>query len=118
MKRTPLARKTPLKSKTAPKRSRLKSTPARQAAQGKPCMIRLPGCDGGGATTVAAHYRLAGYCGAGIKPDDDIFVAWACHHCHAVVDGRIFAPPGYFRSDVRLAHAEGCLRTMAARIAP
>ena len=107
MKRTPLARKTPMT------RSRPKSTPARQAAQGKPCMVRLPGCSHNAEETVLAHYPLAGYSGTGLK-SPDILGAWACHHCHAVIDGRIFPPPGYLRNDVRLAHAEGVMRTMEA----
>ena len=74
-------------------------------------MIRLPGCDGGGETTVLAHYRLSGYAGVGMKPDDFAFGAWACHRCHCIVDGRIDTE--HDRTAIRLAHAEGCLRTMA-----
>lgn len=80
-------------------------------AQGQPCLVRIPGCDGGGETTVAAHYRLAGMCGIGIKPSD-LLAAWCCDHCHAVVDGRKPAPEGWMRDQVRLAHAEGVLRTL------
>jgi hypothetical protein len=72
-------------------------------------MIRLPGCDGGGDTTVLAHYRLAGYCGTGIKPDDLAFGAWACASCHDFIDGR--QSGGY--QNMRLAHAEGVMRTIA-----
>lgn len=81
-----------------------------QLAEGQPCLVRIPGCDGGGPTTVAAHYRLAGMCGMGIKPAD-ILAAWCCDHCHAVVDGRKPAPAGWTRDQVRLAHAEGVMRT-------
>ena len=84
----------------------------RKLAQGKPCQVRLPGCDGGGETTVLAHYRLAGYSGVGMKPDDWSFGAWACHECHGRVDGRIKTDNS--RDIVRLAHAEGCLKTQAA----
>ncbi len=81
-----------------------------QLANGQPCLVRLPGCDGGGETTVAAHYRMAGMCGVGIKPPD-ILAAWCCHHCHDVIDGRQPAPHGWTRAEVRLAHAEGVMRT-------
>lgn len=83
-----------------------------QAARGQPCLVRLPGCDGGGETTVAAHYRLAGLCGVGMKPID-LVAAWCCHSCHDVIDGRKPAPSGYSRELIRLAHAEGVMRTIA-----
>lgn len=82
----------------------------RKLARGKPCMVRLPGCSGGGETTVLAHYRLAGYCGTGLKPDD-VLGAWACAHCHDAVDGR--ANTDLERDFLRLAHAEGVMRTIA-----
>lgn len=74
-------------------------------------MVRLPGCDTGGETTVLAHYRLLPYCGIGLKPPDNMG-AWACHSCHAICDGRAPFPAGYSVFDVRLAHAEGVLRTL------
>ena len=84
----------------------------RKLAKHKPCQIRLPGCNHDPQTTVLAHYRLAGYSGMGQKPDDWSFGAWACSHCHDVVDGRT-PLPDHDRSIIRLAHAEGCLRTQA-----
>lgn len=72
-------------------------------AEGRECTIRLPGClwDHG---VVGAHYRLMGTCGTGYKPND-LQLAWACSHCHAIVDGP--------RTDeIRLAHAEGMMRTI------
>ncbi len=83
----------------------------RKLARGRPCMIRLPGCTGGGETTVFAHYRIAGYCGIGLKPSDKLG-AWACARCHDAVDGRRVIR-GYSHDALRLAHAEGCLRTIA-----
>lgn len=81
----------------------------RKLARGQPCQVRLPGCDGGGETTTLAHYRLAGLCGMGIKPPD-VLGAFCCSRCHDVVDGRRHLTE-YNRDKVRLAHAEGCLRT-------
>jgi hypothetical protein len=110
-------RKTGLKAttiKASGKRMRSlrpKMTPARKAAKGQCCMVRLPGCDGGGETTVLAHYRLAGYCGTGIKPPDDMG-AWACVQCHDRIDGRINC--GLPHAELRLAHAEGVMRTQQA----
>lgn len=82
-------------------------------ARNRPCQIRLPGCDGGGETTVGCHYRLAGYCGTGIKPPSWM-LAWGCNHCHSVVDGRDKITHGPSRDQIRLAHAEGVLRTLSA----
>jgi hypothetical protein len=81
----------------------------RKWARGKPCLVRLPGCNGGGKTTVLAHYPLAGYSGVSMKPDDFPWAALACSHCHDLVDGRVES--GHDKKILRLAHAEGCLRT-------
>lgn len=83
----------------------------RTRARGEACQVRLPGCDGGGETTVLAHYRLAGYCGVGMKPPD-VLGAWCCAKCHALVDGKEHAA-NLTRTEARLAHAEGVLRTLA-----
>lgn len=85
-------------------------TDLRKLAEGRQCMIRLPGCDGGGETSVLAHYRMPGT-GMGRKPPD-LCGAWACANCHDIVDGRkqseVEAIPR------KLIHAQGCLRTLAA----
>ena len=86
-------------------------TNLRRLARGMPCMVRLPGCDGGGETTVLAHYRLMGYSGIAKKPHD-IMGAWACVRCHDLCDGRAHLP-SLTRNEVRLAHAEGVMRTLA-----
>lgn len=81
-------------------------------ARGRDCQVRLPGiCNYNPETTVLAHYRLAGTCGVGIKPNN-LQGAWCCDYCHSVCDGRIKAPEGMTREDIRLAHAEGVMRTI------
>lgn len=83
----------------------------RKEAKGRECTVRLPGiCDGGTETVVLAHYRMAGLNGVGQKPDD-IFGAWACSSCHDACDFRI--KTSYSRDELRLAHAEGVMRTQA-----
>ena len=83
----------------------------RNTARGKPCMIRIPLiCNGNPETTVLAHYRLN--TGAALKPHDQQ-AAWACSACHDVVDGRVQTDL-YARDEIRLMHAEGCLRTQEA----
>jgi len=86
-------------------------TDLRKLARGQPCMVRLPGCDGGGETTVLAHLRMPGYCGTGIKPDDLAFGAHCCGPCHAKIDGR--EKCGLTHEQLHSAHADGCLRTVA-----
>jgi len=82
-----------------------------RAARGQPCMIRLPGCTGGGEDTVACHYRLSGFSGTGMKPPSGM-PAWGCFVCHSIVDGREFRHR-HSRDMVRLAHAEAVFRTQA-----
>jgi len=84
----------------------------RKDARNRPCMVRLPGCDGGGETTVLAHFRLAGYCGTGLKPIDELG-AWCCASCHSLIDGRTATK--LTRDELRLAHAEAVMRTIAER---
>lgn len=96
-----------------PKRkpSRPKTTKARQAAKGRECTIRVPGvCERTNETVVLCHYRLAGTNGMGEKPHDSQ-AAFGCHACHDAVDGRRTSV--YSKTELRLMHAEGVLRTQA-----
>lgn len=86
-------------------------TDLRKLARDRECMIRLPGCDGGGETTVLAHFRMIGVSGIGMK-SPDLIASWACHRCHDLADGRAHMA-NLTRDEVRLAHAEGCFRTIA-----
>lgn len=88
-------------------------TNLRKEAKGRECQVRLSGiCNGNPETTVLAHYRLAGTCGVGIKPND-LQAAWACSSCHDEIDRRTRMLEHDF---VRLAHAEGMMRTQAILI--
>ncbi|EOW0181928.1 TPA: DUF1364 domain-containing protein [Klebsiella aerogenes] len=81
----------------------------RKSARGRECQVRIPGvCNGNPETSVLAHYRLAGTCGTGCKPDD-MQGAIACSACHDACDGR--SKTEYTRDELRLMHAEGVLRT-------
>ena len=86
----------------------------RKAAKGRECMVRIPYiCNRDPATTVLAHYRLAGCNGMGLKPDDALG-AWCCSACHDAVDGRNYAVyETHSRDACRHMHAEGVLRTFA-----
>ncbi len=65
----------------------------RKAAQGMPCMVRLPGiCNHNPETTVLAHLRRGGVAGVGQKPVDLVGV-WACSRCHDAIDGRMRIDP-------------------------
>ena len=77
----------------------------RDAARNRPCMIRVPGhCDGGGETTVLAHYRLSGVSGMGFKAPD-LLGSWSCAPCHAYVDGQ-------HTDTAKAMHLEGMVRTI------
>lgn len=70
----------------------------RKAARGRECTVRIPGyCNGNPETSVLAHYRLAGTCGTGCKPD--------------VIDGRT-KTTDFTYDELRLMHAEGVMRTL------
>ncbi|SCC28462.1 DUF1364 domain-containing protein [Gilliamella intestini] len=81
-------------------------------ARGRECTVRLPCCNHNPETTVLAHYRLAGTCGVGMKPND-LQGAWACSACHDEIDRRTRIFENEF---VRLAHAEGVIRTQGILI--
>lgn len=79
----------------------------RKTARDRPCMVRVPGvCDGGGPTTVLAHYRLSGVSGMGFK-SPDVCGAWCCAPCHAWVDS-------HHSEEVKVWHLEGVIRTLNA----
>lgn len=81
-------------------------------ARGMDCMVRLPNvCNHNPETTVAAHYRLSGLCGMGIKPPS-LLTAWACSACHDEIDGRTHTLGSGAIVLTRLYHAEGVLRTL------
>lgn len=62
----------------------------RKRAEGKPCLLRLPGiCNGNAETTVLCHIKR-GWCGS-VKPPDVIAV-YGCSSCHDVVDRRAGNP--------------------------
>ena len=84
----------------------------RKLAKGRDCMIRIGGiCNFNPETTVLAHYRMAGLCGMGIKPNN-LQGAWACSACHDACDGR--TKTAYSRDELRLMHLEGVMRTQQA----
>lgn len=87
----------------------MKTTAARRAAAGKPCLVRIPGaCNGDPATVVLAHYSLAGVSGRGFK-SPDYMGAYCCSSCHDAVDGR--ARTQFTKDELRKMHAEGVFRT-------
>lgn len=62
-------------------------TKARKSAQGKPCALRLEGCNHNPETTVLAHIRKFGWAGTAQKPPDFLGV-YACSNCHDKMDRR------------------------------
>jgi len=88
-------------------------TNLRKIARDRDCQVRIPGiCNFDPATTVLAHYRLAGTCGMGLKPHD-LLGAWACSSCHDEIDRRTRNIPA---DEAQLAHLQGVIRTLAELI--
>lgn len=88
--------------KTKPVRSKK----LRDSARGRDCSIRLPGCNGGGDTTVLCHMPNSG---RGIaRKASDVMSFFGCSECHARVDGRVSCEisPELFHKALIMAHAE------------
>ena len=81
--------RTPLGQKQPP----LVSRALRASAQGQPCTVRSPACNGRMDTTVLAHLRVFGVAGLGQKPPDWCAV-YACAACHDAMDRRDAATAG------------------------
>lgn len=60
----------------------------RNAARGRTCSLRLRGCRNDPATVVFAHAPSIDN-GMGLKQAKDFWGAFACNHCHDIVDGRV-----------------------------
>lgn len=82
----------------------------REAARGRACLLKLPGCRCDGSMAIWSHCRhhFAGKGGA-IKAHD-LLGALACTHCDAIYDGQAPRPAGLSLEAVELAwwraHAE------------
>lgn len=86
----------------------------RESARGEQCLVRIPGvCNHNPETVVFAHYRLAGFCGVGMKPPNWMG-AYACSACHDCADGRVAR--GVSTLQAHLYLAEGAFRTQAKLI--
>lgn len=79
------------------RREPVRSSKYRDGSRDQPCTLRIPGCDGGGETTVFAHIRDR-HTGRSIKASD-ISGADACFWCHAVFDRRQKTLSGEYLSD-------------------
>lgn len=85
----------------------------RDAANGRPCLLRYQSCPCDGTMAIWSHCRhhYAGK-GAGIK-SHDILGALACPHCDAIYDGNTKRPPALSAADIELAwwraHAESII---------
>lgn len=91
---------------------RISSKAYRDGAKGSPCTLRMPGCDGGGETTVFAHIRDR-FTGRSIKASD-LSGCDACASCHARLDGQAGAPLSY--EDWLVYALRGLQETMHRRV--
>jgi len=84
----------------------------RKEAKGRNCLIRIPGhCNQNAETVVLCHYRMA--TGVGQKPHD-LHGAFGCSGCHDAIDQRVKSQ--YSRTELRLMHLEGVIRTQLLMI--
>jgi len=128
MKRSTLARKTPMKqSKILPraesrsgglqkslKAKRPKSTPLRKSANGEGCTLNIAGvCNYNPKTVSLAHLpRLGDIAGMGRKVED-FCACYACDLCHSAMDGRSIVLP---ISDWYFYAARALVRTLARMV--
>jgi hypothetical protein len=78
-------------------------------AEGKPCLLRVPGqCVGGTDTTVACHSNWKEHGKAGARKADDEYSVWGCFGCHHWLD-RIAAPKATKQASFMRAHADQVL---------
>lgn len=90
-----------------PKSRRHESLRIRAAANGRECLVRLPGiCNFDSSTTVLAHIRMN--TGAGRK-ESDLLGAFCCSSCHDEIDRRTRRIASL--DAVKVAHYEGVFRT-------
>lgn len=85
----------------------------RDLAEGKPCMIRIPGvCNGRTDTTVGAHanWLFTGK-GVGLKAPD-YAMAWACFNCHTAIDTKRWKKETFTRDECENYWLRGFFRTI------
>lgn len=71
----------------APKSAPYRDRALLDMAQGRRCLLCVPGiCCAARDTTVAAHSNMAIHGKAGARKADDCYSVWACHACHGWLD--------------------------------
>lgn len=72
---------------TVPKSKPYRDPALLAMAEGRPCLLLVPGiCSHRVDTVVAAHSNLSVHGKSGARKADDIFSVAACHACHAWLD--------------------------------
>lgn len=90
--------------------TRINSPKLLNSAKGQDCTICIPGiCNGNPETVVAAHVPFETK-GMGIK-SDDIFIAYGCSDCHAVVDYQDSRWQQFSKAGLYAMHIRGMMRT-------
>ena len=89
-----------------------KQTKFTKSARGEDCQIRLPGCNGGGETTVLCHLPDGSGTGKVGGKSKDVHSTYGCYSCHQIIDGHKPRPTGYSREGVLLAAYAGQQRTL------
>lgn len=99
-------------ARPVPKTPGRRSQAIRDSARGEACEIRLPGCDGGGETTVWCHLPEA-VAGRGMALKGiDLLGAYGCRSCHDIVDRRAPRPGAMTEHDIALAFYRALARSV------
>jgi hypothetical protein len=70
-----------------PKTKAMRNSHLREMAQGRPCLLAVPGvCCGDWSTTVCCHSNLSIHGKGGARKAEDFFSAWGCVSCHRWLD--------------------------------
>lgn len=88
-----------------------------KSAKGQDCQVRLDFvCNVTPETVIFAHLPEGGLSGMGIKARN-IFGAYCCHACHAVIDGQVPLPINFKdRNEVLVYAYQGAFRTQELMI--
>lgn len=80
-----MARMGPARTEAAPKTEARRNRALLDMAEGRACLLRVPGicCEG---RTVACHSNLSSHGKAGARKADDQFSVWGCPTCHRWLD--------------------------------
>lgn len=102
----------------APKSAPYRDRALLDMAQGRHCLLCVPGiCCAARDTTVAAHSNMAIHGKAGARKADDCYSVWTCYACHGWLDQGL-APADAKELAFTLAHLDQVLAWRVVAVDP